>query len=100
MTGLYAETYTARQASYDLARLRRKGFLDRVPGTRTYRITPAGRRTAAFFTALTARVVVPALTDLAGQPRPRAPAPRALTTAWRAYERELQHLIDTAGLAA
>jgi hypothetical protein len=100
MTGLFDPAYTARQAGYDLTRLRRKGFIQRVPGSRSYQITTQGRQLATFFTTLGARIVVPTLTDLAAQPRPRAPAPRPLTTAWRSYERELDRMITHAHLAA
>jgi hypothetical protein len=47
---------------------------------------------ATFLTKLAARVIIPALTDL-DDTRPQPPAPRPLTTAWRAYERELDALI-------
>jgi hypothetical protein len=96
--GLYQPGYHRRQATYDLRRLRRNGLIERLPGTHTYRVTDHGRRIATLFTKLAARVVVPALTDLE---QPAQPAgPRALTAAWRAYERELQTLIRTARLVA
>jgi hypothetical protein len=100
MVGLWGEGYTARKATYDLTRLRRKGFIERVDGTHIYRLTPYGRRIACFFTKLSARVVVPALTDLEAAIRPRAPAPRPLTSAWRSYERELEALVQRSGIAA
>jgi hypothetical protein len=100
MGGLWGQDYTPRKATYDLTRLRRKGFVARVGGTQTYRLTPQGRRIASFFTKLAARVVVPALTALEAAPRPRAPAPRPLVNAWRAYEREVEALIAASGLAA
>ena len=99
MRGLWDEAYTPRQATYDLTRLRRKGFIVRVEGTQTYRLTPQGRRSASFFTKLAARVVVPALTELEAAVRPRAPAPRPLVNAWRAYEREVEALIAASRLA-
>ena len=96
--GLYQPGYHRRQATYDLRRLRRNGLIERLAGTHTYRVTDHGRRIATLFTKLAARIVVPALTDLE---RPAQPAgPRSLTSAWRAYEHELQTLIRTAGLAA
>lgn len=92
--------YTSAQASYDLRRLRLKGFVERVDGTNTYRVTAHGLRVAAFFTQLAARVVVPALTDVAALARPHPPAGRPLTAAWRAYERELDALLRTTRLVA
>lgn len=100
MQGLFDPAYTPRRATYDLTRLRRKGFIERVEGTHTYRVTSEGRRVASFFTKLTARVVVPVLTELETQPRPRAPAPPPIVLAWRDYERELERLIAASGLAA
>jgi hypothetical protein len=63
-------------------------------------VTSHGLRIATFFTHLAARVVVPALTDLAQLARPKPPAPRPLATAWRNYERELVSLIKCSQLAA
>jgi hypothetical protein len=100
MQGLWEEGYTPRKATYDLTRLRRKGFVVRVEGTQTYRLTTQGRRIACLFTKLAARVVVPALTELEAAARPRPPAPRPLVTAWRAYEREVEALLTRSGLAA
>lgn len=100
MTVLWRPHYSSAQASYDLRRLRLKGFIERIDGTNTYRITPHGLRIAAFFTQLAAHVVVPALTELAALARPHPPATAGLTAAWRAYERELNTLLRTTRLAA
>jgi hypothetical protein len=100
MAALWQPDYTSAQASYDLRRLRLKGFTERIEGTNTYRITAHGQRIATFFTHLAARVVVPALSDLAALARPRPPAARPLTNAWRAYERELNLLLRTTRLVA
>jgi hypothetical protein len=100
MTTLWQPGYTSAQASYDLRRLRLKGFIERIDRTNTYRVTAHGRRIATFFTQLASRVVVPALTDLATIARPHPPAPRPLTIAWRSYERELTRLLRTTPLAA
>jgi hypothetical protein len=100
MAAHWQPNYTSAQASYDLRRLRLKGFIERIEGTNTYRVTAHGLRVAAFFTQLAARVIVPALTDLAALARPRPPVGRTLTAAWRAYERELQILLRTTRLVA
>ncbi|MBV9659877.1 MAG: hypothetical protein JO337_01830 [Acidimicrobiales bacterium] len=101
MAVLWKPDYTPAQATYDLRRLRLKGFITRVPGTNTYRVTAHGLRIAAFFTQLAARIVTPTLTELAALGRPRPPAaPRPLTSAWRAYETELQRLLRTSRLVA
>jgi hypothetical protein len=100
MTVLYQPDYKPAQATYDLRRLRLKGFIERIPKTNTYRVTDHGLRIAAFFTQLAARVVIPTLTDLAQLCRPRPPAPRPLTAAWRTYEHELANLLRTTRLVA
>lgn len=92
--------YTAGQASYDLRRLRRKGFIRRIEGAHRYELTPYGRRVASFLTKVASRVVVPALTELERAARPRAPAPTPLVIAWRAYERQVQTLINASRLPA
>ena len=100
MALLWKPDYSSAQASYDLRRLRLKGFIERIDGTNTYRPTAHGLRVAAFFTQLAARVVVPTLTDLARLGRPGPPAPRPLTAAWGTYERELKLLLPSARLIA
>ena len=100
MSGLFDDGYTSKKASYDLRRLVRKGLLERVPHTHTYRVTDHGRRVASLFTKLGARVVVPVLSELEDPLRPRAPAPRPVIAAWRDYEKELHALINTAGIPA
>jgi hypothetical protein len=100
MQSLWNPHYTSAQASYDLRRLRLKGFIERTPGTNTYRVTSHGLRVAAFLTQLAARVMIPTLTDLAALAKPRPPqATRPLTTAWRGYETELNRLLHTRQVA-
>jgi predicted MarR family transcription regulator len=43
------------QITYDLRRLRLHGLIERIPGTRRYRITAKGLRTAIFYTRLYSR---------------------------------------------
>ncbi|MGH9222908.1 MAG: hypothetical protein ACRD2W_03710 [Acidimicrobiales bacterium] len=93
MAVLWSPDYTAAQASYDLRRLRLKGFIERVEHTNTYRVTPHGRRMATFFTKLATRVVVPVLTQLNALLRPPKETPRPTRDAWRAYERALDALV-------
>jgi len=100
MVELFDPAYTSRQASYDLRRLRLKGLVERVPHTRTYRVTEHGRRVAAFFTRLAARVVVPVLTQLAAIDRPPRSAPPPLVSAWRTYDAEVAKMARTLAKAA
>lgn len=101
MRALWNPHYTSSQASYDLRRLRLKGFIERIPASNTYRVSSNGLRISAFLTHLAVRVIVPTLTDLAALTKPRPPeATRPLTTAWRTYETELNRLLrDTRQVA-
>jgi hypothetical protein len=56
--------YTARQMTYDLRRLTRKGLLRRVPASQRYELTDHGRRIAVFFTKTYTRILNPSLTEL------------------------------------
>lgn len=57
------------QASYDLARLRRKGLITRRPHANTYDLTPDGLAFAVFYTKVHDRV----LTPLFATSQPQAP---------------------------
>ena len=92
---LWSPNYSQGQASYDLRRLRLKGFIERIAHTNTYRVTAHGRRMATFFTKLANRVVVPGLTELAALVRPPKATPQPVRDAWRAYERTLDALVRT-----
>ena len=56
--------YGPRQMTYDLRRLRRKGFIQRIPRTQRYELTGEGRRLAVFFTKTYTRIVNPSLAEL------------------------------------
>ena len=56
--------YSARQMTYDLRRLRRKHFIQRIPRTQRYELTSKGRRLAVFLTKTYTRIVNPALAEL------------------------------------
>jgi hypothetical protein len=92
--------YTARQMTYDLRRLRRKGFIQRIPRTHRYELTSEGRRLAVFFTKTYTRIVNPSLAQL----DPHLPAAIAnqsdLARAWRAFEHALNQRIQQAAIAA
>jgi hypothetical protein len=64
VAGLLDQPYTSRQASYDLRRLRRKGIIERIAGTRRYQLTDQGRRVAVLFTKAHGRVLAPGLLQL------------------------------------
>jgi hypothetical protein len=89
--------YTARQMSYDLRRLARKGFIARVPGKLCYTVTPYGRRCALFLTKVHARVLRPGFQAL--DPHVVSQAPPPLRTALAAVDAATEALVTGANLA-
>ena len=92
--------YTARQMTYDLRRLRRKGFIQRIPRTQRYELTSEGRRLAVFFTKTYTRIVNPSLAELDPALPTEIVARSPLATSWRAFDRAIQDKIKHAALAA
>jgi hypothetical protein len=92
--------YSAHQMTYDLRRLRRKRFIQRIPRTQRYELTSEGRRLAVFLTKTYTRIVNPSLAEL----DPSLPANIAdrspLATTWRAFEQALQDRIKQAAIMA
>jgi hypothetical protein len=92
--------YSARQMTYDLRRLRRKGLIRRIPRSQRYELTAEGRRLAVFFTKTYTRIVNPSLAEL----DPSLPEPLArsapLGRPWREFERALEAKIEDAALMA
>jgi hypothetical protein len=84
--------YTTNQASYDMARLRLNGLIDRVPGKNRYRLTSDGLRFAIFYTKLHDRLLRPLLA--ADQP----PAPPPIRKALRTIDAHNAERIDNARL--
>jgi hypothetical protein len=92
--------YSARQATYDLRRLRRKGFLVRIERSNRYRLTADGRRLAVFFAKTYTRVICPSLAELDPALPDEIAQHSRLARAWRAYDRALTLRIADAALAA
>ena len=89
MTGLLGGTaYTTNRASYDLARLRVNGLIDRIPGRNHYRLTSDGLRFAIFYTKVHDRLLRPLLA--ADQP----PAPQPLRNALHTIDIHITETID------
>ena len=84
--------YTVNQMSYDLARLRLNGLIERRPGTNTYDLTPDGQRVAVFYTKVHDRLLRPLLA--ADQP----PAPTPIRNALATINRHVDETIDHARL--
>ena len=57
--GLTTATYRLGQLRYDLAKLRAKGLVVKIPKTQTYRLTPQGFRICVLFLKLFHRVYAP-----------------------------------------
>jgi hypothetical protein len=92
--------YGARQMTYDLRRLRRKGFIQRIPRTQQYELTSEGRRLAVFLTKTYTRIVNPSLAEL-DPALPDDIADRTpLAKTWRAFERAIDNRIKEAAIAA
>jgi hypothetical protein len=92
--------YGPRQMTYDLRRLRRKGFIQRIPRTQRYELTSEGRRLAVFFTKTYTRIVNPSLAELDPQLPPEIANNHPLAQAWRAYEHALDDKIKQAAITA
>ena len=58
---LLGVAYTVNQMSYDLARLRPKGLIQRRARSNTYQLTPDGQRVAIFYTKVHDRMLRPLL---------------------------------------
>jgi hypothetical protein len=92
--------YSARQMTYDLRRLRRKGFIQRIPRTHRYQLTSEGRRLAVFFTKTYTRIVNPSLAELDPQLPNEIAKPSPLAVSYRAFEHAIDDKIKTAAIAA
>jgi len=64
MCALLDSGYSARQATYDLRRLRRKQIIERVDGSHRYQLTQTGRAVAVLFTKAYGRILGPGLAAL------------------------------------
>lgn len=92
--------YSARQMTYDLRRLRRKGVIRRLPGTQRYTLTADGRRLAVFFTKTYTRIVCPSLAELDPQLPDTVARRTPLGRPWRDFERALDARIADAAITA
>ena len=90
--------YSARQMTYDLRRLRRKRFIQRIPRTQRYELTSEGRRLAVFLTKTYTRIVNPSLAELDSALPPGIAQRTPLAQAWRAFENALQARINQAAI--
>jgi hypothetical protein len=81
------QDYTARQAGYDLRKLRGKGLVAKLGRTRRYHVPPLAARTIAALLALRDQVIAPILAGIRSpQRRGRKPA------SWTAVDRDYENL--------
>jgi hypothetical protein len=85
--------YTARQATYDLRRLRRKHLIERLEHSNRYQLTPLGRRVSVLFTKTYGRVLAPGLIQLDTSLPPEVAIRSPLATAWRRFDHALDDYI-------
>jgi hypothetical protein len=97
LSGLAPEQISPGRMSYELRRLRLRGFIRRIPRTHRYQVTTLGLRTALFFTRTRARLLRPAMTSLLPD---TAPADRHLHAAFERLERAIDHCCQREKLAA
>jgi len=98
MRALLDTGYTARQATYDLRRLRRKHVICRIPGSHRYQTTSSGRAVTVLFTKAYGRILGPGLTTLDSRLPDDIAKRSPLAAAWRNLTRELDRFISD-GLA-
>ena len=89
---LLGAAYTVNQMSYDLARLRLNGLIQRRSGTNTYQLTADGQRVAVFYTKVHDRILRPLIA--ADTP----PGPPELRHALRVIDQHVNGYIDQARL--
>jgi hypothetical protein len=93
-------SYSSRQATYDLRRLKRKGVISRIPSTQRYQLTAFGRRIATWFSKAHGRVLTPGLawTDPSLPSEIASRSPLAVT--WRAFDHAVDEFIADQMIAA
>ena len=100
LAALLGVSYSARQATYDLRRLRRKGLIARLPGRHRYLVTPFGRRVAVLFVKTYGRVLTPGLSSLDPGVGADVASRDSLATAWRRFDQALDERIADGLIAA
>src|SRR5664280_1100859 len=89
---LLGAAYNTNQMSYDLARLRINGLIERREHTNTYDLTPDGQRVAVFYTKVHDRLLRPLIAA------DRPPAPAELRHALSTIDRHVHTYTDHARL--
>jgi hypothetical protein len=100
VSDLLGASYTTRQATYDLRRLRRKDLIRRRRKKHRYELTPLGRRVAVLFTKVYGRVLAPGLALLDPALPEGAGRRSPLALAWRRLGRALEDFTERSLVAA
>jgi len=98
LLGIDPEKYTRARMTYDLRRLRLKGLIVRIDGTRRYRLTRHGLQVALFFTKTYARIIRPGQAVLDSPASVEVPQP--LARAWNRFSQDLDQIVQLAHLAS
>jgi hypothetical protein len=96
-----AGQYTARQAAYDLKKLRGKNIVHKIEASRRYDTVPEGLQTITALLLLREKVIKPVLAG-AGRPKP-GPKPKhqsPIDAHYETLQTEMRHLFQTIGIAA
>jgi len=99
-TGWGPKRYSARQAAYDLAKLRGKKLVRRQDNSRRYVSDPSGVRTMCAYLLLREKVIKPLLAGVVG---PTGRPPKVLNPLDQHYVNlrdELNRTFETIGVAA
>lgn len=95
------DQYGRRQAVYDLKKLRAKGLVAPIAGSRRYQVTADGARTIATLVVLREQVIKPILAGTAAPKRGRKPTTYTPVDAhYAALRKEMLALFADLGLAA
>jgi hypothetical protein len=86
--------------TYDLRRLRRKGFIHRIPRLQRYQLTSEGRRLAVFLTKTYTPIVNPSLAELDPALPPDIADRAPLAKSWKAFDHARQDRINDAAIMA
>ena len=93
--------YQARQASYDLKKLRAKDLVRRIRNSRYYEATPEGLRAMAGFVVLREKVLIPLLAGAGnGKPGPKSTNRSQIDIHYENVQREMQKIFKIIGIAA
>jgi hypothetical protein len=94
------ESYTLRQASYDLRKLRAKGVVKRIPDSLRYAPQAEGLRAATALLVLRNEVLVPLLANRGQRKRSGRCHMNETEKSYDNIQKELQHVFKTLGIAA